>query len=340
MTLRQKPVCSRPRLFAEFAGGAGVHEHVVVVEVAGPPLHGVVARAVLLVDVGHVLLAEGAVVEPVVARPAIDHRVHRDGDFEGGVRMDEAHQGGESVVGDADDADLAVALGRIFYEPVDGVVGVGGVVDLGWVEGAAEGAVHHVVAFGAVLAADVLDDADVAAVDDDVGGVVVAVEAGAEVRALRVCRQRRCAVGRAGEQDGRVFCSFRDQDDGVELDAVAHRDHDFAAVVVEAVVRRLEGCGRLARQGGGGLGGCEGEQDREKGGDEQTSAEQKRGHMFLFMAGTGDISPCRACLERCQSADGIICGDCGGRAVFLPDVLFLETGQGVPPYVAFLANKL
>ena len=122
---------------AEFAGGYGVHEHVVVVEVAGPPLHGVVACAVLLVDVFHVLLAEGAVVEPVVSAPAVDHRVHRDGYFEGWVRMEEAHEGGESVVGDADDADFAVALGRIFYEPVDGVLGVGGVVYLGGVEGAA-----------------------------------------------------------------------------------------------------------------------------------------------------------------------------------------------------------
>src|SRR6266550_6550922 len=107
--------------------------------------------------------------------------------------MDEAHQGGESVVGDADDAYLAVALGRVFYEPVDGVVGVGGVVYLRRVEGAAEGAVHDVVALGAVLAADVLDDADVAALDDDVGGVVVTVEAGGEMRALHVRRQRGCA---------------------------------------------------------------------------------------------------------------------------------------------------
>ena len=172
----------------------GVHEHVVVVEVAGPPLHGVVARAVLLVDVGHVLLAEGAVVEPVVAAPAVDHRVHRDGDLERGVRMDEAHQGGESVVGDADDADLAVGLRHVLHEPVDGVVGVGGMVDRGRVQRAAQGAVHDVVALGAVLAADVLDDADVAAFDDDVGGVVVAVEAGAEMRALRCSSSARLAL--------------------------------------------------------------------------------------------------------------------------------------------------
>src|SRR3981189_2899077 len=108
--------------------------------------------------------------------------------------MDEAHQGGESVVGDADDADFAVALGGISYEPVDGVVGVRGVVYLCRVEGAAEGAVHDVVAFGAVLAADVLDGADVTAVDDDVGGVVGAGEVGAEVRAPRGRRRAGGAV--------------------------------------------------------------------------------------------------------------------------------------------------
>ena len=48
-----------------------------------------------------------------------------------------------------------------------------------------DGAIHHVVALGAVLAADVLDDADVASADDGLDGVVVAVERRAEMRALR-----------------------------------------------------------------------------------------------------------------------------------------------------------
>jgi len=72
----------------------------------------------------------------------------------------------ESVVGDADDADLAVALGRIFYEPVDGVVGVGGVVYLVGLRGA-EGAFISIRPSEPYLPRNVLDDADVAAVDDD-----------------------------------------------------------------------------------------------------------------------------------------------------------------------------
>ena len=74
----------------------------------------VVARRFLLVDVGHHLLAERAVVEPVVAHPAVDHRVHRHRHLERRMRIDERHQRQESVVGDPEDADLAVLSGTFF----------------------------------------------------------------------------------------------------------------------------------------------------------------------------------------------------------------------------------
>src|SRR6266481_9309832 len=96
---------------------------------AGPPLHLILASGYLFVDVRHVLLAEGTVVKPVVAHPAVDHRIHRYSDFESGMRIDKGHQRSEAVVGDAKDADLAVGFGNIFNEPVDGVVSVGGVID-------------------------------------------------------------------------------------------------------------------------------------------------------------------------------------------------------------------
>ena len=84
----------------------------------------------------------------------------------------------------------------------------------------------------------------------------------------------------------------------MELGSVAHRDHDLAAVVVEAAVGRHEGCGGLAWQGGGGLGGCEGEKVREEGCGEQTAAEQVRGHMILFPFHGEDRrdASCRSCL--------------------------------------------
>src|SRR6185369_4690526 len=61
----------------QLTGRAGFHEHVVVVVMAGPPQYFVCARGLLVVDVAHALLAKGAVVEPVVAHPAVDHRIHR-----------------------------------------------------------------------------------------------------------------------------------------------------------------------------------------------------------------------------------------------------------------------
>src|SRR5215213_2505082 len=61
----------------EFTCGTRFHKHVVVVEVTGPPLDFIGASGLLVVDVTHALLAERAVVKPVVTHPAIDHRIHR-----------------------------------------------------------------------------------------------------------------------------------------------------------------------------------------------------------------------------------------------------------------------
>ena len=62
----------------QFPGRTAVHELVVFVMVVGPPLLAAIAGGSLLVDIGHgILLTKGAIVEPVVAQPAIDHRIHR-----------------------------------------------------------------------------------------------------------------------------------------------------------------------------------------------------------------------------------------------------------------------
>ena len=106
-----------------------------------------------------------------------------------------------------------------------------------------DGAVHHVVAFGAVLAANVLDNADVAAFNDHVGGVVVAVECRPEVRARRVAGELIGVVRRARQQNRRVLGALRNQDDGVQPHAVAHGDHDVAAFVIEAGGRGLKADG-------------------------------------------------------------------------------------------------
>ena len=46
---------------------------------------------------------------------------------------------------------------------------------------------------------------------------------------------------------GRVLRAVRHEDDGVQLYAVAHRDHHVATRILEAVVRRLKIVRRFAR---------------------------------------------------------------------------------------------
>ena len=91
------------------------------------------------------------------------------------MRIDQRHQRQKAVVGDAEDSDFAIGFRNIFDQPIDGVVGVGGVIDRRRILRAVQRTIHDVVAFGAILAAHVLNYADVAAFDDYVGGVVVAV---------------------------------------------------------------------------------------------------------------------------------------------------------------------
>ena len=195
----------QPVAASKLARRSRLHEHVVVVEVVRPPLALVGARRLLVVDVGHVLFAEGAVVKPVVAHPAIDHGIHGHGDFQRRVRIHQRHQRQKSVVGDAEDADLAIALGNIFHQPVDGVVGVGGVIDRRGIQRAVQRTVHDVVALGAILAAHVLHHADVAAFDDDFGSVVIAVQDRAKMGTFGMADLCRGIVRGAREQDWRAL---------------------------------------------------------------------------------------------------------------------------------------
>src|SRR5262249_19239005 len=55
-------------------------------------------------------------------------------------------------------------------------------------------------------------------------------------------------IWRAREQHRRTARVFRDEDHGVELHTVAHRDHDLAAVVVERRAHRAELGRRFARE--------------------------------------------------------------------------------------------
>ena len=168
---------------------------------------------------------------------------------------------------------LPFAFRDVLHQPVDGVVGVGGVIDRRRVLRPVQRAVHHVVALGAVLAAHVLHHADVAALDDHVGGVVVAVQDRAEVRAVGVAGELRGVVGRARQQDRRALRALRHQDDRVQLHAVAHGDHHLAPDVVEAVGDGLElagvSLGKAGYWGGASL-------RRQWFGEQQSTGQQRR----------------------------------------------------------------
>src|SRR5689334_5091911 len=97
------------------------------------------------------------------------------------MRVDEGHQRQEAVVRNAENADASVSLGNVLHQPVNRVVRVGGMVHVGRVLRPVQRTIHHVVAFGTVLAANVLDHANVSAFDNHVGGVVVTVQDRTEI---------------------------------------------------------------------------------------------------------------------------------------------------------------
>src|SRR5699024_1378528 len=146
------------------------------------------------------------------------------------MRVHQPHQRLVAVVGNADDADLAVAAGHVFDEPVDGVVDVGGVVHFAGRGRAMQGRRmgHDELAAGTVFSAHVHDRADVFVLHDDVGRVVVALQgdgqAAAGLAVLAVAGQGLGVVGRHGQHDAGLVDALGDQDHAVQFHSVAHRN--------------------------------------------------------------------------------------------------------------------
>ena len=168
-----------------------------------------------------VALAKGALVEEVVAHPRVDHRRLRAHGLERGMRLDHGGVDEKAGIRDAEHADLPVGLRHVGEEPLERVPRVGGFVDALRVATIAWRAVHDELARRLVLAADVLEDEHVAVGhqllegDHDVLGAAPSFG----------------AVGGAREQDGeRTARVLRHEDHREELDAVAHRDAQVAAI--------------------------------------------------------------------------------------------------------------
>ena len=143
--------------------------------------------------------AEGAVVEPVIAHPAVDHRALRHRGLERRMRIDLRHERRKAQVAGADDADLAVRLRRVLHQPLDGVVGVGRLVDAGVVQRPRPaGRFMMYCALGPVQAANVLVDADVAVLHELRIHHLEDVDDALAVRRMRSTRVRRKACATAG----------------------------------------------------------------------------------------------------------------------------------------------
>ncbi|KAG1436055.1 hypothetical protein G6F57_020834 [Rhizopus arrhizus] len=111
-------------------------------------------------------------------------------------------------------------------------------VDLGVVQRPAQRPGHHVIPLGAILATDVLEHADVTAVDKH---LVALRQQVAHARRITAVGAASGIVGRAGQQDGRIVGTLGHHDHRIQLGAIAHRHHHHALVVVAADIRRNEG---------------------------------------------------------------------------------------------------
>ncbi len=222
----------------EGVGRTGLKQAGVVVVVGMRHAHAIATVSGLAEHVVDIDLAIGAVVVPVVAHPAVDHGAFRSGHFERGMRIEQCHDDGEALVAGADHADAAVRLGHVLDQPVDGVPGVGGVVGAGGVIARSDRRRRHVVgALGAVLAANILIDANIAGLDKNFVGERKSLD---HARTLGARGAAGGVVGSAGEQNGRILRSLGDDNDGVELDAVAHGNHHYALVEIGRLRGSLE----------------------------------------------------------------------------------------------------
>ena len=112
--------------------------------------------------------------------------------------------------------DAAVVAAHIVDHPFDGVVGVGAFVDALGVVPIARRALHHELAFGLEAAADVLKGEDVAIGNQvRIAGQQRFLLVGSAVRST-LQQDRKRAAGLAWRKE-----------DGVQLDAVAHGNHNL-----------------------------------------------------------------------------------------------------------------
>src|SRR5436305_8330602 len=161
------------------------------------------------------------------------------------MRVDHPRRGVEAGVGDPHHADLAVVVGDAFHQPVDRVKGICAFVDVGrtilrWLLGA----YVDELAFGAIAAADVLED------EYEILPSVVLQEAawvGVAIYTIGL-EPVRCASQKDGARTRVIFGRI---DGSEELYAIAHRDLILVLCVkfAEAGLTRRSGDRRSGGRG-------------------------------------------------------------------------------------------
>ena len=152
--------------------------------------------------------------------------------FDGGMRIDDARGSVEPRIRDTPDADAAVVVGHVLQQPLDRVVGVGALVDVGVRLRLVDVRPHlDEIAFRQITPADVLKH-------EDVAGLVERLRR-SQPRPELIDAVRRHAVRRARHQE-RIAPRgvLRHVDRREEPLAVAHRD---GRLVLRVVLRDAEG---------------------------------------------------------------------------------------------------
>lgn len=151
--------------------------------------------------------------------------------LERGMRIERGLHDQPSIVGSAGDSYAAIIVWNAFDEPVDGVPGVGDLVNRLRIAEGARRTVHFKLALGLEASTNVLYYANVA-----VG--INTVRIGMVARKGILFGD---SVGRAAEINRQWFMLVaRGQDDRFQLRSIPHRDHDFLIFEVALLGRLRE----------------------------------------------------------------------------------------------------
>ena len=192
-------------LATKLTSRARAHVHIIIIEIATEPFRVVFTSGNLLQNVVHVLLTECAIVKPVVTHPAIDHGIHGHRYFQCRMRVHQRHQRQKPIIGNTENADLTIGFRDILYQPVDGVIGIGGMIYRRRVLRPAQGTIHHIIALGFILATNVLHHAYVATLNNGVRRIIVTLQDRPQMRAVAVVGQFICVVRCTRQKDRRTF---------------------------------------------------------------------------------------------------------------------------------------